>query len=152
MVFSFSSARLFTILTCRYVEHSVWRAWRTVWTEAHVVWIVFHGGKHFFRWCESIAGHIVLCDDFLFEWQWQQAAQIFVVQMQCGIFGDVWRENGTVSAVQMVAGWRWPMWQIFDAIIFVNNTKLCDIIDARKNGYTILDQTRKQITKNNTNQ
>lgn len=68
--------------------------------------------------------------DFFFERQWKQSAQIFVVQMQCGVFADVRWENGTVSTVQVVASWCRPMWQVFIAVVLVDNTELGDIVDA----------------------
>lgn len=58
--------------------------------------------------------------------------------MQRGVFGDVWRENGAVRAIQMVAGRCCPMRQVLFAIVFVNDAELCDVIDAREDGYTIL--------------
>lgn len=58
---------LFTVLTGRHIEHSVWCAWWSVWTEANIVCVIFNRCEYLFGWCESIAGHIVACGDFLFE-------------------------------------------------------------------------------------
>lgn len=134
-----------TVLTGGHIEHSVWCTWRAGWTEANVVWIVIDGGEHLFAWRETIAGHTVFGVDFLFECQWQQTAQIFVVHMQRGVLGDVWRENGAISAVQMVAGRCCPMRQVFFAIVFVNDAELCDVIDAREDGYTILQSKNRCV-------
>lgn len=129
---------MLTVLTGGHIEHSVWCTWWTGWAEAYIVWIIFDGSEYLFGWCKTVSRHTVFRVNLTFECQWQQAAQIFVVHMQRRIFGDVWRENGTVSAVQVVAGGRCPMWQILVAIVFVNDAKLCDVIDAREDGNTIL--------------
>lgn len=129
---------MLTVLTGGHIEHAVRCTWWAGWTEANVVWIIFDGGEHLFAGRETISGHTVFGFDFLFECQGQEAAQIFVVHMQRGVFGDVRRENGAVGAVQVVAGWCGPMWQVFVAIIFVNDAELRDVIDAREDCYTIL--------------
>lgn len=111
---------------------------RTGWTEANVVWIIFDGGEHLFAGRETISGHAVFGVDFFLKCQWQQTAQIFVVHMQRCVFGDVWREDGTVGAVQVIAGGCRPMRQVLVAIVFVNDAEFGDVIDAREDGHTIL--------------
>lgn len=70
-----------TVLTGGHIEHSVRCTWWTGWTEANVVWIIFDGGEYLFAWRKTISGHTVFGDDLLFECQWQQTAQILVVNI-----------------------------------------------------------------------
>lgn len=134
---------MLTVLTGGHIEHSVRCTWRTGWTEANVVWIIFDGGEYLLAWRETISGHAVFGVHFFLKCQWQQTAQVFVVHMQRCVFGDVWREDGTVRAVQVIAGWCRPMRQVLVAIVFVNDAEFGDVIDAREDGYTILQNKTK---------
>lgn len=134
---------MLTVLTGGHIEHSVRCTWRAGWTEANVVWIIFDGCEYLFAWRETISGHAVLGADFSFKCQWQQTAQIFVVDIQRCVFGDVWWEDGTVSAVQVITSGCRPVRQVLVAIVFVNDAEFGDVIDARKDGYTILQNKNR---------
>lgn len=130
-------------MTGGHIEHAVWCTWWTSWTEAHIVRIIVDRCKYFFAGRETIAGHTIFRIDFSFECQRQQTAQILVVHVQRGVFGDVRWEDGTIGAVQMVTGRCAPMWQIFFAIVFVDDAEFCDVIDASEDCHTILQRRSK---------
>lgn len=117
----------------------MWGAWWPGWTEAHVVWIAFNRSKYFLVGRETIAGHSVLGGHLFLECQWQQAAQIFVIEIERGVFGDVRWENGAIGTVQVVAFGRCPMGQVRVAVVFVNDSEFLDVLQARPNGNTILE-------------
>lgn len=132
-----TTLRQLTVLTQRHIEQSVWRAWRTRRTEAHILRIPIDRREHIQFRRKPIAGHATLRVHLLVKVQRQHAAQILLEHVQRRVLGDVRRKDGTIAAVQTVALFGAPVRQMRAPVVALDDAILCDIVDAREDCHTI---------------
>lgn len=64
------------------------------------------------------------------ETQRQKTTQILLIDKKRRVLLDVWGENRTVRSIQTITVLAQPISHVRSAVVLVNNSVLCDIIDA----------------------